>query len=142
MTYRVMALALITAILPFSPPSSASERVTVFTTSNLPVEVSVPGSQPAITVYELDTAQRLHEELSRGLPPDPEQAKALAAQRLASRSQALEAAWRGLAQARAWRIAKVPAIVFGDGEAVVYGMQVLAPARAKYREWQRSGGRQ
>ena len=73
-------------------------------------------------VIELDSPARIEAELSSGLPADPGQALSLARRRVGDRGlqRRLRQAYRGVAEARQLRIAKVPAVVV-DRRYVVYG---------------------
>ena len=90
---------------------------------------SVPGN---VRVIKLDDQQRIEEQLSRELPPNPHQA-ALAARRLmstpagAALMQQLATAQQGNADAWSVGVSKVPAVVV-DRRYVVYGQPDVATA--------------
>ncbi|WP_153786084.1 TIGR03757 family integrating conjugative element protein [Pseudomonas sp. EMN2] len=100
---------------------------------------SVPGN---VRVIKLDDQQRIEEQLSKKLPPNPHQA-ALAARQLmgtpagAALMQQLAAAQQGNADAWSVGVSKVPAVVV-DRRYVVYGqpdvtaaMQTIIQARGR-----------
>ncbi|POF86399.1 integrating conjugative element protein [Pseudomonas putida] len=90
---------------------------------------SVPAD---VRVIKLDDQQRIEEQLSRELPPNPHQA-ALAARRLmstpagAALMQQLATAQQGNADAWSVGVSKVPAVVV-DRRYVVYGQPDVATA--------------
>lgn len=89
-----------------------------------------------VSVYNLDAHRNLEKQLSEGLPVDDmERAREMARQRAAAVSQAT---WDGLflgqVNARRWGIDRLPAVVFGNGEAVVYGITDLEEAIGYWRE--------
>lgn len=121
----------------FCTPAGAGDApmvMEVFTAAQFPV---VSTTSPA-TVYVLDGIARLQQDLSRDLPKDPTQAKALVMtrlQRLDSHASAeLENAATGLLRAHEYGLDRYPAIVF-DGQAIVYGVIDLDVARGHYQQW-------
>jgi integrating conjugative element protein (TIGR03757 family) len=80
---------------------------------------------------------RLEETLSAGLPDDPEQAEALALERLQALDEArieqLNAGASGLALARQHGLDRFPAVVIND-DAIVYGVMDLRQVIALYRQ--------
>ncbi|MQG92615.1 TIGR03757 family integrating conjugative element protein [Pseudomonas sp. MN1F] len=126
----------------FPPPSSrviplfvaalatgtAHAETWAFTDAAHPL-TSVPAD---VRVIKLDDQQRIEEQLSRKLPPNPHQA-ALAARQLmgtpagAALMQQLAAAQQGNADAWSVGVSKVPAVVV-DRRFVVYGQPDVAAA--------------
>ena len=108
-------------------PWSASPRIEVFTLSTVPLN-NVRGA----TVHVLDSVALLEQQLSANLPSDPQQARAMAAQRMAALGPQLRlragAGAASLARAAQLGINQVPAIVF-DGRSVVYGVTDVDVAR-------------
>ena len=106
-------------------------------TGNNRSSVKLPGVK--YTRYELDRINRLHRELSHGLPTDPDKAKELVLRRFqlmnTAVGQQLENAANGLIKAMQYGIDRYPAIVF-DGKAVVYGITDIRAATQVYRQWQ------
>lgn len=88
----------------------------------------------------LDAAEQLEAELSADLPADPQQAAALAQQRLqsggASLQKRLADAYQGLTDAWSLGIVKIPAIVI-DQRHVIYGGHDVEAAQAKVRQFLR-----
>jgi integrating conjugative element protein (TIGR03757 family) len=93
-------------------------------------------SAGAATVYDLSAPRRLAADLGRGLPRDPAAAEAIARARIADAAGSLRAAYEGPTRALRYGLAKLPAVVFGEGRAVVYGVTDVAEAIRWYRRWQ------
>lgn len=106
--------------------------IEVFTDSRF---FPVPAATAAAAVYDLAAGERALEALSRGLPANPKAAEALAKARADASRAALRDAAAGLARAAGYGIRKIPATVFGRGEAVVYGVADPREALAMYRRW-------
>lgn len=123
--------------------------IEVFTTSHYPIR---DNSQPRAPDdsgghrrrYDIDRIKLLQQALSQGLSNDPESAKRQVLQRLRSidstLNQRLENTGNGLAQAMAYGIDRMPAVVF-DGQAVVYGVTDIEDALVRYRQWRDGVGR-
>jgi integrating conjugative element protein (TIGR03757 family) len=92
-------------------------------------EVSVP---PGVRVVDLDAPARLEAALSAKLPTDPARAEAIARTRLIDDGMAkrLLAAYRGVQEARALGVSKLPAVVV-DRRYVVYGEADVTHALAR-----------
>lgn len=88
-----------------------------------------------VQVFNLEDHANLERELSEGLPVhDLERAKALAQARLAQLPVArLQAAFAGPLKAQTWKITKIPAVVFGQGEQVIYDVTNLQQAYDLWR---------
>jgi integrating conjugative element protein (TIGR03757 family) len=56
--------------------------------------------------------------------------------------KALSHAYEGLVKAQQYRLDRLPAIVFDNGQAVVYGVTDLEAALSHYRQWRRAQGRE
>ncbi|WP_412461707.1 TIGR03757 family integrating conjugative element protein [Pseudomonas sp. SC11] len=108
--------------------STAHAEIWAITDSAHPL-TSVPAD---VRVIKLDDQQRIEEQLSRELPPNPHQA-ALTARRLmstpagAALMQQLATAQQGNADAWSVGVTKVPAVVV-DRRYVVYGQPDVAAA--------------
>ena len=121
------------------PATQANQRlprsIDVFTTSDRPVRA---GEQFQARMYLLDGLKALERSLSQGLPSTPEKAKAVALRRLNDLGDALQEkvdnAVEGLSLATSYQLRKLPAIVFDDGQSVVYGVDRLDRAIAIYRD--------
>ncbi len=121
------------------PPAA---HMDIFTTSNQPIKrlnvFVLRHPEIALRVHTLDAIERFEDDLSQGLPADPQQAKRLALGRLQqlsthNRTQ-LQHAATSIATALSYGIKKYPAIVF-DGEFVVYGLSDPLRALEHYRRW-------
>lgn len=128
LTLLIVAVGFATALGAEAPSPSAIELFTD-STAFRPV-----GAAP-FQVFDLSAPRRMEAELGRGLPASPQAAAALAKSRIAASRTALRAAFAGRAKAAEYGIAKVPAIVFDRGAAVVYGTADAGAALALYRRW-------
>lgn len=100
--------------------------------------LSVP---PGVRLIQLDAGEHLDEQLSAGLPADPQQAMSLLRQRLqnpanARLGQDLVAAQQGLVDAWSVGVQKVPAVVV-DRRYVVYGETDVLQALSRIDEYRR-----
>lgn len=136
-------LALLLAVCPVAhtadPPPARIEVFYDAATAPLAVE-AVRRELPdvPIALYDLNAPDALEKELSRGLPADLEQAKAIALKRIEAMGRdALQerfaAAYRGHVKAVEYGLDRYPAVVFDGGESVVYGVRDLREALALYR---------
>jgi integrating conjugative element protein (TIGR03757 family) len=86
-----------------------------------------------LSVYNIDGHRNLEEQLSGGLPQNYAEAEKIANERLmAMDGKAVQDAFRGVALTLLWDLKRVPAIVFGDGELVIYGVTDLNEALKRY----------
>lgn len=129
--------ALTCGVLLFSSMTAVAE-VLVVTDGHHPVQ-----SITSARVVELDSPGRLEAELFAALPADPEQAAALARERLRQGAADLQhgfaLAYQGVADAWRLGVAKIPAVVV-DRRYVIYGEPDVARAVARieaYRGAQR-----
>ncbi|MCG5526388.1 TIGR03757 family integrating conjugative element protein [Ectothiorhodospira haloalkaliphila] len=101
------------------------------------IEARYPGLP--IQVFDLGAAARFEDQLSEGLSADPATAQAQVRQRLQDLGPEIEArlreAFGGLVRADQLGIDRLPAVVFDDGQAVVYGVTDLPTALSHYRRW-------
>ncbi len=117
-------------------------RIDVFVTAEQSVKRldTFVAKHPDITlhVHTLDAIENLEDELSKGLPADPREAKRLALDRLKQLSKdtryQLEHAATAIATALHYGVVKYPAIVF-DAEFVVYGVTDPVLALRHYHRW-------
>lgn len=111
----------------------AEPRVEVFTDRGHPVAHTAAFAD--VTVYQLDGLALAQDQLSEGLPSDPEEAARIAAQRLDAQpilNEQMMRAGQGLTLAHLqYRLDRYPAVVF-DGAAVIYGVTDLAIAYRLY----------
>jgi integrating conjugative element protein (TIGR03757 family) len=111
----------------------AEPAVEVFTDSKA---FAVTGAEAfGATLYDLAGLRRWAAALRRTLPTDPAGADAGARAALATAAGPAAQVLAGLAKAADYRLAKVPAIVLGHGEAVVYGITDVREAVDLYRRW-------
>ncbi|MFP4244761.1 MAG: TIGR03757 family integrating conjugative element protein [Ectothiorhodospira sp.] len=101
------------------------------------IKAQYPGLR--IQVFDLGAAERFEDRLSEELSADPDTAQAQVQQRLQAMGPEIEARMRqafgGLVRADQLGIDRLPAIVFDDGQAVVYGVTDLTAAVGHYRRW-------
>lgn len=145
---RLFAIIILGAwTLCHSDPNDAGQLVTFIGNNQYqPQQVDWLRSQGVkVTVINLDDHQNLEKQLAEGLPHDnADRAIAMARQRVASVPQAR---WKNLfvgpMDAKKWGITRYPAIVFGDGESVIYGVVDLKAAFTKWQEFeqQKNGAR-
>jgi integrating conjugative element protein (TIGR03757 family) len=88
-------------------------------------------------VYYVDEVERLEAAVSRQLPKNAQQAKAIANQLQSNQqlTQALAKAYRAPIQAHLYGIDRLPAAVINGGEGVIYGStdvaKLLSVAKSK-----------
>jgi len=140
MSPAIKSVLLMLSVALMSPATFAADEahvpsvIEVFTTS----DIQIGGVTNDATIFEIDGLAVLDQELSHGLPTDPEEAKALALQRIGELGDTLRAraeqAAEGLGRAHHYGIKKVPAVVFDGGRSVVYGLTDLGKALDIYRQ--------
>ncbi|SUZ37297.1 TIGR03757 family integrating conjugative element protein [Xanthomonas arboricola pv. juglandis] len=123
------------SLVAFSPATLATD-VLVITDSRHPVRTM--GGERLI---ELDEAPRIEAELSAALPPDPDQATAIARRRLnqsgADLQHRIASAYQGVTDAWSLGITSIPAVVV-DRRYVVYGEPDVARAIARIEQHRRT----
>lgn len=97
------------------------------------------GSFASIRYFTIDAQARLDEALSRDLPADPEQARAIALKRIQALDQPglaaeLSESFEGLLLAQRYGIDRYPVVVFDEGKTVVYGITNLREAVRLYQQ--------
>jgi integrating conjugative element protein (TIGR03757 family) len=86
-----------------------------------------------LTVFNIDAHRNLEKQLSENLPSDITEAERIANERLAALDAHLvQDAFKGIALSLHWDLKTVPAIVFGDGEQVIYGVTDMNVALKRY----------
>ncbi|MGE0116228.1 MAG: DUF1525 domain-containing protein [Steroidobacteraceae bacterium] len=115
--------------------------VTFFGNNNYqPQHVDWLKAQPGVNVvlFNLDDHRNMEKELAAGLSPgDPARSTAIAQERVkAIPPTRLEALFTGPMKAREWQVQRVPAVVFGEGRSVVYGVTDM---RMALERWQAKG---
>lgn len=90
-----------------------------------------------VSVYNLDAPRNFEKSISQDLPyHNVEKAVALAKQRLRNHnSDDMGQIFYGVLKAKQWDIKQLPAIVFGEGESVVYGVSDVNHAYQLYLRW-------
>ena len=128
-----MRSALLLVLMLVANSAFAEPRVEVFTDHRRPVAHT--DAFVDVTVYRLDGLALAQEQLSEGLPSDPEEASRIAAQRLdaqPSLNEQMMRAGQGLTLTHLqYRLDRYPAIVI-DGTTVIYGVTDLAIAYRLY----------
>ena len=114
------------------------QSIKIFSTSQRPVHAG-PGLKQR--TYHLDALNSLKQSLSQDLPSEPETAKALALKRIAKMEEALQAdvenAVEGLSLATSYGLQQLPAIVFDNGQYVIYGVESLERAITIYQDFKK-----
>ena len=138
---RYCCLFLILIVVPVWGEEIWPEQVDIFTDNAHPIQTprSWQGQVP-IQYFTLDAPMMLEEELSQGLPPDQSLAEQMARQRLATLQSSelqrrIQTAYAGLLKVLDYQLDRYPAVVFDQGQSVVYGVTDLAQALHRYRRW-------
>ena len=137
-----VVLALLLGELSQADNLVSATRMDIFITTDQPIKrldaFVAKHPEIALHVHILDAIERLKDDLSRGLPGDPHQAKRLALARLKQLSQGtraqLEHSATSIATALHRGVEQYPAIVL-DAEFVVYGLTDPFRALGHYRRW-------
>jgi len=101
-------------------------------------------------VYNLDARRNLERRMMEGLPTSPEESnldidalQAIVEQRFNALSQdELTSIFQAIMLVQRWDIRKAPAFVFGNGQAVIYGLTDVEEMLEFWREWQSTEGLQ
>ena len=124
----------------------AQYRIEVFSTARYMVNGTdaLAAQGLAVEIWHLDAPETLEDELSVGLPADPQQAEREARAYLELLGEdelraRVARAYRAELRARELGIDRYPAVIF-DGQFVVYGLTDLPTALTHYRRWQQSAG--
>jgi integrating conjugative element protein (TIGR03757 family) len=125
--------------LAVNPPLWA-ETVTVeaFTDNGqLPIQaLSKPGL--TVTLYDLSAPRHIEQELSAGLPNNPEAAAKVASQFIQANqetlAQRLMMAYQSHTKAMDYGLTHYPALVF-NGQAVIYGVTDVLDGLNRYETW-------
>jgi integrating conjugative element protein (TIGR03757 family) len=94
-----------------------------------------------VKLYNLDAPKQLFASLSQNLPSNQAAAKSTLEQRMQQHGrqalqQQLILAYQGLSLAIQYQVDRYPAVLFGQGRAVIYGVTDLEQALSLYRQWQ------
>ena len=116
--------------------------IDIFTTAEFPIERShfitdTPRARlTKLTVYRVDGLEELEQRLSENLPSDPARARDVALKRMQSGGlrirQLAQHGADALEGAIRYRIDRYPAMVFNDGESVIYGVTNVEDAVVIY----------
>ncbi len=96
-----------------------------------------------VTVYDLTAGDRMANEMSKGLTGPDQLAHKQVQQRIAVIGRnhfeaQLKQAFQAVIQSVAYQLDRHPAVVFNQGEAVVYGVTDLKTALQLYQHWKAS----
>lgn len=108
-------------------------------TNDYPVKKAEAATTAGISMvaYNLDAHRNLENHLTENLPSDMATAMALAEARFDALPQEdVKSIFQAVALTARWDIRKAPAFVFGNGEAVIYGLTDTAEALTVWRKWQ------
>ncbi len=87
-----------------------------------------------VKVHNFDTQSNMQDELSKDLPNDEEKATAIAKERIKNiKPERWNHIWNAALMAKKYDLKKAPAIIFNNGEAVIYGITDLQIAM---KHWQ------
>lgn len=115
------------------PVLSLAAEIIVITNGQYPITVP-PGIDAA--VYDIDRQTQAERDLTRNLPKDPRSIAAEMRKRLARISREdLQKIWGPRILAWKYGIRKVPAVIFDDGAAVVYGVTDINEAIRRWKEY-------
>ena len=103
-------------------------------------EVKLRQQGITVTIYDLTAGDRMANAMSKGLTGPDQHAHQQVQQRIAAigRNQfeaQLKQAFQAIIQSVAYQLDRHPAIVFNQGEAVVYGVTDLQTALGYYQHW-------
>lgn len=119
-------------------PHEALPRIVYIGTNDHPVENAVAATRAGVglSTYNLDAQRNLENHLAADLPSDMAAAEALVQQRFdALSTEEVRAIFQAVILVAQWDIRQVPAFVFGDGEAVIYGLTDVGEALDHWRAW-------
>lgn len=139
-----LLLGLVLPLASIAAESRMPSRIEIICDAAQPVEnIAVVqkqlGSRASIHYFTIDAQARLDEALSKDLPADPEQARAIALKRIQALdrpglAQELSESFEGLLLAQRYSINRYPAVVFDEGKSVVYGVTDLREAVRLYQQ--------
>lgn len=131
---RKPPLCYLLAILPFSTQALTIE---VITASTVPVNINVDSAYH-VRYLEIDTLSRAIDALNFDLEKLPkERAKEEAIKFMTEESERIKEASYGIKLVHDYHVRQIPAIVFNEGEAVVYGASDVRSALSIYERWKR-----
>jgi integrating conjugative element protein (TIGR03757 family) len=121
-----------------------SQALTLEVITDQPNQISdvAPLRQQGITIniYDLTAGDRMANTMSEGLTGPDQHAKQQVQQRIAAIGRKrfenqLKYAFQAIIQSVAYQLDRHPAVVFNQGEAVVYGVTDLKTALGYYQRW-------
>ncbi|MGP0172674.1 TIGR03757 family integrating conjugative element protein [Pseudomonas sp. NCHU5208] len=132
--HLIPTLMVLGLLFPPAAAQAAPDQVIVYTTS----EIRLSGVPAGAKIIALDRVQVLEGQISRGLSANPQQAQAQINQLMGSPrwlkfKDEIKEANRGLQQAWAAKIDKLPAVTVNDSH-VVYGQPNVAAALVMIRK--------
>ena len=138
----MLAFVVLSWSLAVSAEAKLPKHMDIFTTNDFPIHRAefINGNArknyTKLQIHRIDGLKNLGEELSEGLPNDPKQAQAIALQRMQSgRLNVKRVAQEGadtLELAIRFGINRYPAMVFNQGESVIYGVTNVEEGIAIY----------
>lgn len=144
MRRRHLLLGLALPLASIAAESRMPNRIEIISDAAHPVEnIGVVqkqlGDKTSIRYFAIDAQTQLDETLSKDLSPDPEQARMIALQRIqaldrSNLARKLSTSFEGLLLAQRYGIGRYPAVVFDEGERVVYGVTDLQEAVRRYQQ--------
>lgn len=116
------------------PASHAGSQPIIVFTSN---QYQITGAdRQSVQIYNLDQQSAEEKKLAAELPGNQAAAAKEVERRISRYRQSdLQRIWAPRILAQKYDIRKVPAVVFNDGEAVVYGVTDVNKAIEKWQEW-------
>jgi len=148
-TARILIAVSVMVFLPSLSTADASDqkplKIEIFTDGDHPINnISYMNNNDVPTVtkqYELDDVFKMEKSISKGLPADKDKAMAMVKQRFQEQGgfqavmKQVEIAYKGILYAYRYKLKYYPAVVFNNGEAVVYGVTDMHQAMDKYLAW-------
>ncbi len=139
-----LLLGLVLPLASIAAESRMPSRIEIICDAAQPVENIATvqkqlGNRASIRYFTIDAQARLDEALSKNLPADPEQARAIALKRIQAidrpgLAKELSESFEGLLLAQRYGIDRYPAVVFDEGKTVVYGVTDLREAVLLYQQ--------
>ncbi len=142
--YAIGGVLLISAAILSAEELVWPSLIEVITDSRHPVKaLDRISGETTVRQYYLDAPKQLEAELSAGLAAELSLAKQQALARLHrmgkhDMQRQFTIAYGGLIKALSYRIDRYPAVVFDNGQAVIYGVTDLEQALHHYRRWRAS----
>jgi len=133
---------------PGDPDNRSIPLIIYIGTNDYPLENADAAARAGVNlgVYNLDAQRNLERRMMDGLPTSPEESnldinalQRIVEQRFNALSQdELRSIFQPVMLAERWDIRKAPAFIFGNGEAVVYGLTDVLAILKLWQEWQTS----